>query len=311
MVSYNDTILITGSNGFVGQSLVPRLHQQGYKYIIPTTKKYLNLENEHHTQYFFNQTKPDVIIHLAAKVGGIGANSKQPGEFFYSNMKMTMNVIEAAKQAKCKKFILIGSVCAYPKTPPTIPFREEEIWSGYPEETNAPYGIAKRASMIMLQAYRQQYGLNSVTILPTNSYGPNDSYEDSGHVIPAIIRKIITAQQNNEDKVVLWGTGKATRDFMYVDDFSDGIIAVMEKYNEPSPINIGSGREVSIREVSKEIALILKYDGKIVFDKSKPDGQPRRVLNINKAKILLGFTTKVSLHDGLERTIKSYQGTIV
>ena len=249
----------------------------------------------------------DIVIHLAAKVGGIGYNQKYPGSLFYDNAIMGLNMIESARSAEVSKFVQIGTVCAYPKFAP-VPFKEEEIWNGYPEETNAPYGIAKKSLLVMAQAYRQQYGMNIIYLLPVNLYGPRDNFNlESSHVIPALIRKFIEAGEQRSKEVVVWGTGRASREFLYVDDAAEGIILGSERYDRGDPINLGTGREVSIGDLVNTIARLAGFDGKIIWDKSRPDGQPRRMLDTTKAQKEFGFRASVGLEDGLKRTIEWYR----
>ena len=248
----------------------------------------------------------DIIIHLAARVGGIGFNQKYPGTLFYDNIIMGTQLMEAARLAKVEKFVQIGTVCAYPKFTPA-PFKEDDLWNGYPEETNAPYGIAKKALLVMAQAYRQQYGMNIIYLLPVNLYGPGDNFDlESSHVIPALVRKFTNALQSGEKQVVIWGTGKASREFLYVEDAAEGIIAATEKYDKPAPVNLGSGREVTIKELVDLIAKLTKFEGQIIWDASRPDGQPRRCLDTTRAKNEFDFEAKMRLEEGLSKTIDWY-----
>jgi GDP-L-fucose synthase len=309
------TILITGSTGFVGSNLIKELRQQGYNNIIPcsNTKETLNvykcdLENKEATQELFNKFGPDIVFHLAAKCGGIGANRLNPGEFFYSNLVMGVNVVEACRLKGVEKLINLSTVCSYPKIT-EIPFKEENLFNGEPEETNSYYSHAKRAIQKMIESYRLQYGLNGITLLPSNMYGINESNLDviKSHVIPALILKILEAKKNKLPKIEVWGSGRATREFLYVDDAVKGIILAAEKYNGFAPINLGTGVEYSIKQLIEEICNILYYKGNIVYDISKPDGQPRRCLNIEKAYNEFGFRATTSLYDGLTKTIKWFQ----
>ena len=250
----------------------------------------------------------DIIIHLAAVVGGIGANQKNPGKFFYDNLMMGVQLMEEARKFGIKKFVAIGTICAYPKFTP-VPFKEEDLWSGYPEETNAPYGLAKKMLLVQSQAYHQQYGFNSIFLLPVNLFGPNDNFlpEHHSHVIPAVIKKCFDAKLRKEDSITVWGTGKPTREFLYVDDAARAIVMAAEKYNKPDPINIGSGAEISIKKLVHLIVQMSGFKGKIIWDHSQPDGQPKRRLDVQKAKKEFGFEAKISLEEGLRRTIQWYK----
>ncbi len=296
-------VLVTGGSGFLGKHVVKKLYKRGYEVNILHHSMY-NLKSEHETFQAVQKYRPDAIVHLAATVGGIGANMKRPGEFFYNNMLMGMNIIEAARIEKIK-ILVAGTVCSYPKFTP-VPFKEEDLWNGYPEETNAPYGIAKKALLVMLQAYRQQYGLNGIFLIPVNLYGPGDNFDPgSSHVIPALIKKFVDAKENNDKFVEVWGTGKASREFLYVEDAARGIVKALEKYNKPEPVNLGNGKEYTIKKLVKIIKDLTGYKGKIKWNTSKPDGQPRRVLNIEKAKSF-GFLAKTSFEEGLKKTYKYY-----
>jgi len=253
----------------------------------------------------------DLVIHLAANVGGIGYNRDFPGQLFYDNLIMGLNLVEAARLAKVKKFVQVGTVCAYPKFPEHIPFKEEDLWKGYPEETNAPYGIAKLALLEMVQAYRRQYGFNGIYLLPTNLYGPGDNFDPkSSHVIPALIKKFVEAKKQNSPEVVVWGTGKASREFLYVDDAARAIVLAAQKYEKSEPVNIGSNNEVKIKQLIEMIGEVTGFKGKIVWDKTKPDGQPRRKLDVSKAKKEFGFVSKVGFKQGLKKTIEWYKENI-
>ncbi len=249
----------------------------------------------------------DLVIHLAANVGGIGYNRDFPGQLFYDNLTMGLNLVEASRLAKVKKFVQVGTVCAYPKFPEHIPFKEEDLWKGYPEETNAPYGIAKLALLEMIQAYRRQYGFNGIYLLPTNLYGPGDNFDPkSSHVIPALIKKFVEAKQQSSPEVVVWGTGKASREFLFVDDAARAIVLAAQKYDKSEPVNIGSNNEVKIKQLVEMIGEVTGFKGRIVWDKTKPDGQPRRKLNVSKAKKEFGFVSKVGFKQGLKKTIEWY-----
>jgi GDP-L-fucose synthase len=295
------TVLVTGGAGFLGSFVVEELKKKApKKIIIPRSKEQDLRKYENCLQVTKNV---DVVIHLAAHVGGIGLNQKLPGTLFYNNAIMGIQLIEACRINNVKKVVVAGTICAYPKFTP-VPFKEEDLWNGYPEETNAPYGEAKRALLVQLQAYRKEFGLNGIFLLPVNLYGPKDNFNpDSSHVIPALIRKFYEAKKNNQNEVVVWGDGSASREFLYVQDAAEGIILATEKYDEPDPINLGNGREIKISELVNMIAQMMKFQGKIVYDTSKPNGQPRRCLNVEKAKQKFGFIAKTSFEDGLKRTI--------
>lgn len=299
----NKKVLVTGGTGFLGSHLVPRLKALGAIVYVPRSKDFdLRVEENCHKVV----TNQDIVIHLAAKVGGIGFNLKHPGEMFYDNVLMGIHLIEEARKARVKKFVAIGTICAYPKFT-HIPFKEKNLWNGYPEETNAPYGLAKKMLLVQAQAYKQQYGFNVIYLLPVNLYGPGDKFDPSvSHVIPALIKKIYEAQKNKKKFVEVWGTGKPTREFLYVEDAAEGIILATEKYNKDEPVNLGTGFEISIRDLVNLIRKIIGFKGKIVWDRSKPDGQPRRRLDISKAKKEFGFIAKTNFVDGLQNTIKWY-----
>jgi GDP-L-fucose synthase len=301
-------ILITGAHGFLGQPLVRNLLE---KRNVPKENLFLPSFPEVDFRKWEDCQKAvagmDVIIHLAAKVGGIGINREIPGEMFYDNAIMGIQLIEAARQAKVKKAVIIGTICAYPKFSPT-PFCEEDLWSGYPEETNAPYGLAKKILLVQSQAYRQQYGFNSVYLLPVNMYGPGDNFDPkSSHVISALIKKIYEAKRDKKDYLEVWGTGKATREFLYVEDGAEGIILAAEKYEKSEPCNLGSGMEISIKDLASLICKLMDFQGEIRWDRSKPDGQPKRQLDVSKAKKEFGFVAKTDFIEGLKKTIDWYQ----
>jgi GDP-L-fucose synthase len=299
-------IMVTGGSGFLGSHVVEKLKECGYKdLIIPRSSQY-DLRNPSTCFSLVRSTKPDLILHLAASVGGIEANRKNPGSFFYDNLSMGLHLIEAARLANVEKFVAIGTICSYPKFAP-IPFKEEDLWEGYPEETNAPYGLAKKMLLVQSQAYRKQYGFNSIFLLPVNLYGPRDNFDlESSHVIPALIRKCVEAREQGKDHITVWGTGKATREFLYVEDAADAILLAAARYNGEDPVNIGTGEEISIQSLVKLIAEKTGYTGKIFWDVSRPDGQPRRCLDVTKAKRLFGFEAKTRLPEGLEKTIAWY-----
>lgn len=299
-------ILVTGSTGFIGSNLIRKLDTLNYPWREVISSKY-NLINQEKTKEVFNNIKPKIVIHLAGTVGGIGGNRENPGKFFYDNMQIGLNVVHQCMLNKVEKLILINTVCAYPKFTPT-PFKESDLWNGYPEETNAPYGIAKRSLSEMARAYYKQYGLVTICLFPTNCFGPMEHFNGTGnHVIPALIKKFDIAIKNDDHIVTLWGSGKPTREFLYVDDFCDAIILAMKYGKNPEPINIGTGQEISIKDLSELISSKMEYKGKIVWDQTKPDGQPRRCLDVTKAYNELGFVAKTSLSDGLDKTIKWYK----
>ena len=303
-LNHSDKILITGGAGFLGSFVIERLTTLGYTNLVPLRKRDFDLTHEAEVDRLYTTHKPDVILHLAAEVGGIGANRDNPGRFFFANMAMGLHLIEGARKFGLKKFLQTGTICAYPNLTP-VPFKEENLWDGYPEITNAPYGIAKKSLMVMCQAYRQQYGLNSIYILPVNLYGPRDNFHPhSSHVIPALIRKCVEARDRGDAQISAWGTGSASREFLYVEDCAEGLIGAMEKYDSAEPMNLGSGREISIKNLTELIAKLSNFTGKIVWDPSKPDGQPRRCLDVSRAKEEIGFTARTSLEDGLKKTIQ-------
>jgi len=296
-------VLVTGGSGFLGSHLVNKLKKLGAKVFIPRSKNFDLRDKSACSKVVKNQ---DIVIHLAAKVGGIGFNMEHPGEMFYDNILMGVHLMEEARQAGVKKFVAIGTICAYPKFTP-VPFKEKDLWSGYPEETNAPYGLAKKMLLVQAQAYRQQYGLNAIYLLPVNLYGPGDKFDPSvSHVIPALIKKIIDATNKGDKKIIVWGTGKPTREFLYVEDAVRGIILATEKYDKADPVNLGAGFEISIKDLVRLLCKIIGFKGKVVWDKSKPDGQPRRKLDTSKAWEEFGFEAKTDFKAGLRKTVKWY-----
>lgn len=300
-------ISVTGGGGFVGRFVVEQLLGRGCKRMSVIRRRDFDLVRREEVERFYQEAKPQVVIHLAAVVGGIGANRSNPGRFFYDNLMMGAQLIEGARLHGVEKFVMIGTVCSYPKFTP-VPFREEDLWGGYPEETNAPYGIAKKALLAQAQAYREQYGLNAIYLLPTNLYGPGDNFDpESSHVIPALIRKFVEAAERGERAVEVWGTGRATREFLYVGDAAEGIVRATEVYDGPEPVNIGAGREISIRELAELIARETGFDGELRWDATKPDGQPRRALDVTRAERLFGFRARTDFVDGLRRTINWYR----
>jgi len=298
-------ILVTGGAGFLGQAVCRVLRGRGVAeadIIVPRRRDY-DLTLEADVQRIYDDARPEVVIHLAAEVGGIGANMAQPGRFFYANMAMGLHLVEHARRRGIGKFIHTGTVCAYPKHAP-IPFREEDIWNGYPEETNAPYGVAKKAIFVMLDGYRRQYGLKSGVVVPVNLYGPGDNFDPAtSHVIPALIRKCEEARAAGAEQVLCWGTGSATREFLHVDDAAEGVVRAAEVMEEPIPINLGGGEEIPIRDLVRRIAMACGYGGRIEWDTSKPDGQPRRSLDISRARERLGWEPKRDFDEGLAETV--------
>ena len=296
-------ILVTGATGFLGKNLLPLLKEKGYESIGIGSDLY-DLRCQQACRKVIQHYRPDVIIHAAGSVGGIGANQENPGKFMYENLAMGANMIERARQNDVSKFILLGTVCAYPKYTP-VPFKERDLWNGYPEETNAPYGIAKKALMKMLETYNEQYKMNSVSLIPVNMYGPHDHFNlTSSHVIPALILKVYNAMKNGDRTIKLWGTGQVSREFLYAPDCCEAISLAIEKDLSPEPINIGTGEEIKICDLITEIAEQMGYEGEIIYDSSRPDGQPRRCLDTSRAKERLGFTAKTNLVDGLRETIR-------
>lgn len=303
----NKRITITGGKGFLGSHLIKNLENRGCRKIAIADLPEYNLINLTDVRQMYERTQPDIVIHLAAKVGGIGFNQEKPAELFYDNLIMGTQLIHEAYRQKIEKFVALGTICAYPKFTP-VPFQEENLWNGYPEETNAPYGLAKKMMLVQSQAYRQQYGFNSIFLLPVNLYGPGDNFDPrSSHVIPALIKKCIDAIDNSSDTIEVWGTGRATREFFYVEDAAEAISLATELYNKSEPVNIGAGFEISIRELAELIAQITGFKGKIVWDKTKPDGQPRRMLDCSRAAAEFGFKAKTGLADGLAKTIEWYK----
>lgn len=302
----DNKVVITGGAGFLGHHLVKELESRGATSLfIPRSKEYDLREKEAVIQ-LLKKTKPDIVIHLGAVVGGIGANMRHPGMFFYDNAIMGIQLMEQTRLFSVKKFVAIGTICAYPKFTP-VPFKEENLWDGYPEETNAPYGLAKKMLLVQSQAYRQEYGFNSIYLLPVNLYGPGDDFDpESSHVIPALIKKCIDAVVMGQHEIVVWGTGKATREFLYVEDLAEAIALATEKYEKPDPVNIGSGREIKIKDLVQLIAQLTRFDGEIVWDSSRPDGQPRRCLDTTKAEAEFGFRARTDLITGLKQTVEWY-----
>lgn len=302
----NKRVIVTGGGGFLGRVLVEQLRHKGCQRICVPRSAQFDLRKASAIRKLITSFCPDMIIHLAAVVGGIGANRENPGKFFYDNLIMGVELMEQARRMRIAKFVAIGTICAYPKFCP-VPFKEDNLWDGYPEETNAPYGLAKKMLLVQSQAYRQQYGFNSIYLLPVNLYGPGDNFSwKSSHVIPALIRKCVEAKARGDKQITVWGTGRATREFLYVDDAARGIILAAEKYNGSQPVNLGAGFEISIKKLADLIVKLTKFKGKIIWDASKPDGQPRRCLDTTRARREFGFEAKVPFETGLKRTIAWY-----
>lgn len=300
-------VTVTGGKGFLGKHLIKKLAAYDCRQIKVADLPEYNLTNITDIQRMYEETKPQIVIHLAAKVGGIGFNQEKPAELFYDNLIMSAQLLHEAYVRKIEKFVALGTICAYPKFTP-VPFKEEDLWNGYPEETNAPYGLAKKMMLVQSQAYRQQYGFNSIFLLPVNLYGPGDNFNPrSSHVIPALIKKCFDAIDAHDDKIEVWGTGSATREFFYVEDAAQAICMAADTYNKSEPVNIGAGFEISIQELTELIAKLTGFQGKINWDKSKPDGQPRRMLDTAKALKEFGFTAKTNLATGLIKTIDWYK----
>ncbi|MDE2008758.1 MAG: GDP-L-fucose synthase [Candidatus Omnitrophica bacterium] len=299
-------VVVTGGAGFLGTVVVGQLKAKGCRHIMVPRSAQFDLRKTSSIRKLYTQARPDMVIHLAAVVGGIGANRANPGKFFYDNLVMGVELMEQARQMGISKFVAVGTICAYPKFCP-VPFKEDSLWEGYPEETNAPYGLAKKMLLVQSQAYRQQYGFNAIYLLPVNLYGPADNFSlDTSHVVPALIRKCVEARQRGDKYITVWGTGRATREFLYVDDAARGIVLASEKYNAARPVNLGAGFEISIKDLVKLIARLTKFKGAIVWDTAKPDGQPRRCLDTTRAWKEFGFKAQVAFETGLKKTIAWY-----
>ena len=302
----NKRVIVTGGKGFLGSEVVAQLELYGCKKIFAPRKRDFDLTKTKEIKRLYLEAKPHTIIHLAAVVGGIGANRENPGKFFYDNLIMGTQLMELARQFKVEKFVAIGTICAYPKFTP-VPFKEADLWQGYPEETNAPYGLAKKMLLVQAQAYREQYNFNAIYLLPVNLYGPRDNFNpDSSHVIPALIKKCIEAKTKGESEIVVWGDGSPTREFLYVKDAAQGILLATQKYNETDPVNLGSGQEISIKDLVNLIVKLTGFEGKIIWDKTKPNGQPRRCLDTSKAYEKFAFKAKKNFEEGLKATIDWY-----
>lgn len=307
MFRENKQVLVTGGAGFLGNHVVEKLKERGYRNIFSPRSKDYNLVEMEAVKRLYKDVKPDIVIHLAGVVGGIGANRANPGKFFYDNLMMGIQMMEIGRQFGIEKFVALGTICCYPKLTP-VPFKEENFWDGYPEETNAPYGLAKKMLLVQSQAYRQQYGFNSIFLMPVNLYGPGDNFDPkSSHVIPALIKKCFDAIKNGDKEIVVWGTGKATREFLYVEEAAEAIVLAAEKYNKPDPVNIGAGFEISIKDLVNLIVELTGFKGKIIWDTSKPDGQPRRCLNTSRAKREFGFSARTDFREGLKKTVDWYR----
>jgi GDP-L-fucose synthase len=306
----NRRVVVTGGHGFLGSFVVEKLKAAGCREIVVPRSHDYDLREKVNALRLFKEARPDILIHLAAVVGGIGANRANPGRFFYDNAAMGLNVIEAARTAGVEKVVCLGTICSYPKLT-AVPFREENFWDGYPEETNAPYGLAKKMLLVQLQAYREQYGMNGIYLTPVNLYGPRDNFDlEISHVIPALIRKCWEAKQAGAEEIMAWGTGRASREFLYVEDAAEAIVLAAEKYSKPEVVNLGSGHEISISDLLEEIRSLVGFGGTVRWDTTKPDGQPRRYLDTSRATAEFGWRAKTSLQEGLRQTIRWFESNV-
>jgi GDP-L-fucose synthase len=311
MILSGKRVVVTGGSGFLGSYVTEKLRARGCEHVFVPRKKDYDLVRIQDVQKLYNDTKPDIVIHLAAIVGGIGANRENPGRYFYENLMMGVQLIEEARLHGVKKFVAVGTICAYPKFTP-VPFHENDLWNGYPEETNAPYGLAKKMMLVQSQAYRQQYNFNSIFLLPVNLYGPRDNFDlRNSHVIPALIRKCVEAVECRASQIVCWGTGSATREFLHADDCAEGLLLATERYDNSEPVNLGAGFEISIKDLTEKICEMVGFKGEIIWDTTKPDGQPRRCLDTSRAEKEFGFRAKIRFENGLRQTIEWYQKNAV
>ena len=297
-------VVVTGGAGFLGSAVVHKLTERGYSEVfVPRSKQY-DLRDQRMIAQLYQDVRPQIVIHLAAVVGGIGANQANPGSFFYDNAVMGIQMMEYARRFGVEKFVAVGTVCAYPKFAP-VPFKEEQLWNGYPEETNAPYGLAKKMMLVQAQAYRSQYGFNAIYLVPVNLYGPGDKFDlETSHVIPALIRKCVEAKENDDGQIILWGDGSPTREFLYVEDAAEGIVRATEQYDGAEPVNLGTGEEISIKELARIISAEVGFHGRVTWDAAKPNGQPRRCLDVSRAQQYFGFRAQWSLREGIANTVR-------
>jgi GDP-L-fucose synthase len=301
-------VVVTGGAGFVGSHLVERLEAAGHDVIVPRRRE-LDLTSMEDTRRLFDEAQPELVFHLAAEVGGIGANRANPGRYWFANLMMGAHVLEQARLHETPKLVIAGTICAYPKLTP-VPFREDDLWNGYPEETNAPYGVAKKSVLVGAQAYREQYGVDAIFLLPVNLYGPRDNFDlETSHVIPALIRKMVEAQERGDEEIVLWGDGTPTREFLFVDDCVEGLLLAAERYDGADPVNLGTGEEIAIRDLAELVREATGFEGAIVWDTSRPNGQPRRKLDTTRAEELFGFRARVRLAEGVPRTVAWYRAS--